>query len=122
MLTLSTGDLRRRTNLSAADVLEALDTISKATYPKYDIDTTALKMYESKGSSNGMVLEFIRYTVYVQIHILTNMARWALIFCVPICKTYKHINVLLFILMILYQKLVFHYLVHTYTYTVFSLW
>ncbi len=49
MLTLSAGDLRRRTGLSAADVLGALDAVSKATYSNYEVDTTALKMYESKG-------------------------------------------------------------------------
>ncbi len=50
MLTLSAGDLRRRTGLSRLDVQGALEAASKAAFPQYAVDTTVLKMYENKDS------------------------------------------------------------------------
>ncbi|XP_064403342.1 DNA repair protein XRCC3-like [Halichondria panicea] len=50
VLTLSAGDLRRRTGLSRLDVQGALEAASKAAFPQYAVDTTVLKMYENKDS------------------------------------------------------------------------
>ena len=53
VLTLSAGDLSRRTGLSNSDVKGLLEASSKAVFPKYGTKLTALELYKTSDCSGS---------------------------------------------------------------------
>ena len=53
VLTLSAGDLSRRTGLSQSDVQSLLEASSKAVFPRYATKLTALELYKTSDCSGS---------------------------------------------------------------------